>query len=180
MHGVRTKDLPVQSRYREAAFVVEPLPRRLHDDVGDDHVGTVALVVDEESFLNADLIGGEPDARGVVHGLDHRLREGGDLGVDVLNLGRRRGQHRVTVDSNGQRTHSIRLPPAKSRPTRSDVPGLSRWCLDDSTYCTATRNFCAGRSTLLSAFVNVVTSLARTREPVCVRCTLTTPSEGSA
>src|SRR5664280_1240958 len=114
--GVGPGDLPTQPGYGKTALIVRPLAVGLDDDRVDDDDGTVALVVDEESLLHADLIGRQTHTRRLVHGLDHRSREGGDAAIDVLYRGRHLVQHRVAVDANGQSTHDSTLPPTRGPP----------------------------------------------------------------
>ena len=100
-------------------------------------MGTLALVVDEQSLLDADLVRRQPHTGRLVHRLDHRRGERGDLRIDLLDVGRRRTEHGVAVGANRQRAHRTHVTVR-----RYIAPDLS---VDERAYCTATRNFAVGR-----------------------------------
>ena len=100
VHPVGADDLPTEPGYRETALLVDPLAVGLEDRRVHDDVRAVALVVDEEALLHANLIGGESHAGCVIHGLKHRFREGRDLPVDVLDQRRCGVQDRVAVGAD--------------------------------------------------------------------------------
>ncbi len=116
VHGVRSSDLPTQSRHRQTTFEIGPLAVGLDDRRVHHHDGTVTLVVDEEPFLNPDLVGREAHARSLVHGRDHRFGELGDASVDIVNFGSDLVEDGVTVGSNWQRAHPTTIPPAAFGP----------------------------------------------------------------
>src|SRR5690606_29403964 len=57
-------------------------------------------VVDEEALAHPDLGGGQAEARGLVHGVEHVVGELDQLAVDVGDLGGGGAQHRIADDSD--------------------------------------------------------------------------------
>ena len=128
-------DLEAEPGHRQAAFLVDPLARRL-DDLGvDDHVGAVALVevVGEEPLAHTDLRGGEADA--VLGSIVSYMpwTSGDEVAVDrrrrraraASARGRRRGGAgtclQVTRRAPADRRPSVR--PGEDRRRSGAVPG---------------------------------------------------------
>ncbi len=93
-------DLERHSGYRKAALVVDPFVAGFDDHRIDECLWTLADVVDEESFLHADLRSGQAQTGLVVHRLQHVSGEKRQFAIDVLHLGGHRAEHWIAEHSD--------------------------------------------------------------------------------
>src|SRR5690606_34074776 len=88
-HAIRTLDLVVDARNRQATLLVDLRFLALRDDLGvDEHAQIVALLGDVDHHhpqVDVHLGGGEPDARGGIHGLGHIGHQAPDVVVHLLD-----------------------------------------------------------------------------------------------
>ena len=80
----------------------------LREDGVDDGTGAFTHVVDEQALLHADLVGGQPHARGVVHGLEHVVGQLAQGGVELGDVRAREAQHGIAEHADGIHGHAPR------------------------------------------------------------------------
>src|SRR5487761_2092803 len=103
-------ELPAEPWNRQTSLLVHPLTGGLQDLWIDYHRGSVADVVDKHPALHPNLGRCKSYAWGVVHRLDHVLRETHERAVDVVDLTRSLPEHRVAEDADLVGRHSPMLP----------------------------------------------------------------------
>ncbi|MNT39871.1 hypothetical protein D3C72_1761540 [compost metagenome] len=100
----RTLHFGVIVRNGEAAFLIDRELIGRSDDLRVDEdargllVPFLGDVEHQHALRHADLDGGEPDARGVVHGLEHIVGKATDVGIDGFDRGRDLTQDRIGED----------------------------------------------------------------------------------
>src|SRR5262249_6625391 len=103
-------DLEVHPRHGQPPLFGGPLSGGGDDLRVDDRVRTLTDVVGEDAPLHADLRRGQTDADGLVHRLEHRLRQRGEAPVDVLDLAGALLQYGIPEKADGMGRHGWRVP----------------------------------------------------------------------
>src|SRR5205823_11084140 len=106
-HLLGPRDVPPEVGDREATLVVDPLVPGIVQLGVDGDVRPLADVVHEEALLHAHLVGGQTDARRLVHGLDHPVDKSPKSVVDVGDLGAALLQDGVAEGAYRERGHGI-------------------------------------------------------------------------
>ncbi|GGT98793.1 hypothetical protein GCM10010244_25540 [Streptomyces coeruleorubidus] len=86
----------------------------------------VGAVVDEDPQRLADLVGGEADALGGVHGCEQVLHEAGQFGAEIGDLRAGCVQERVSVQGEGSHVAVGAGDGAVSHGGKSKVPVIPR------------------------------------------------------
>src|SRR5581483_6010580 len=102
-------DREVEARHRQAALLVLPALRGLHDRRVHHGERPVAGVVDEDPLLHADLVGGQPHAGSGVHRLDHVVGQPGQRSVELGHVGAALLETEVAEDPDREGRHGRRL-----------------------------------------------------------------------
>ena len=115
-------DREVQPGDRQAPLLVLPTLGGLDDRRVDDGEGPVAGVVDEDPLLDADLVGGQPDAGSGVHRLDHVVGQPGERPVELGDVGAALLQTEIAEDPDGKVAWQARaIGRSRLHPQRVDL-----------------------------------------------------------
>ena len=112
MDGHCTLHSVVNARHRQASLVADHGFRAGPDDLGvDQHLGLVALfrnVDHHHTFVDINLRGGQTNAVGVVHGVEHVGHQLAHARIHHSDRARHGVQTGIGITKNGENGHCIR------------------------------------------------------------------------
>lgn len=122
VHCLRAGDLPRQTRHRQTALLVHPFAVAFLEHRVDEHLGAVAVVVDEEALPDPDLGSGQAESIGVVHRVEHVVGQTRQSTVELGDDVGRCTQHRVAEDADCVGRHGLKASVGAMATDAPDTP----------------------------------------------------------